>query len=74
MYKRQLKTLGLKLTASDVTDVVWTATRPEKQKSTRLHWAVGKQARVLSHQHFMPNAVPRALTRAMAKRNAKKGQ
>lgn len=69
-----LKTLGLKLTASDVTDVVWTATRPEKQKSTRLHWAVGKQARILSHQHFMPNAVPRALTRAMAKRNAKKGQ
>lgn len=68
-----LETLGLKLTADDVTDVVWTATRPEKQKSSRIHWAVGKQARILSHQHLLPNAVPRAFTRALAKRNIDKG-
>ena len=68
-----LETLGLKLTADDVTDVVWTATRPEKQKSSRIHWAVGKQARILSHQHLLPNAVPRAFTRVLAKRNIDKG-
>lgn len=69
------KTLGLKLEASDVADVVWKSTRDCARKRPKVHYPVGNQARVLSHQHLLPNALPRALTRFMAKRqNAKRDQ
>ncbi len=65
------KTLGLTLVPEDVADVVYKATRDRARKRPKVHWPVGWQARILSHQHLLPNALPRALTRLMAKRHNK---
>lgn len=65
------ETLGLKLVPKDVADVVWKAIQPTRRNSRRVHYPVGKQAAVLSLQHFLPNSWPRAITRAMAKRQMK---
>lgn len=66
------KTLGMKLTAEDVADVVYKATRDSARKRPKVHFPVGGQSRLLSHQHLLPNALPRALTRFMAKRQNKR--
>ncbi len=66
LHTRSTRTLGVHLSASDVADAIYTATHPGRSPLARVHYPVGRQARVLAAlAQVAPNRVQRLLNKVV---------
>ncbi len=68
LQARSTRTLGVHLSADDVAEAIYAATRPARSRGSRVHYPVGGQARVLAAlAQVAPNRLQRLLNRAVTR-------